>query len=133
MDTSQPIVIRRAAPADVEHIVAITDAAYAKYVPLLGRKPQPMSADYHHMVVAHPIWLLCVGDRPAGVLVLMFTMALGTVVGPLSNTLGAKKLRALFASPPPPIPPRARARACAARAAPSRSSTTTPSRRRGFA
>jgi ribosomal protein S18 acetylase RimI-like enzyme len=71
MDTSQPIVIRRAAPADVEHITAITDAAYAKYVPLLGRKPQPMSADYHHMVAAHPVWLLHVGDRPAGVLVLM--------------------------------------------------------------
>jgi hypothetical protein len=41
------------------------------------------------------------------VIVLMFTMALGTVVGPLRDTLGARRFRALFASapPPPPVPP----------------------------
>jgi ribosomal protein S18 acetylase RimI-like enzyme len=71
MDTSQPIAIRRAALADAEHIIAITDAAYAKYVSRLGRKPQPMTADYQQLVAAHPIWLLHVGDRLAGVLVLM--------------------------------------------------------------
>lgn len=71
MNTPQPIAIRRATPADVEQIVAITDAAYARYIPRMGRKPQPMSADYRHMVAAHPVWLLCVDDRPAGVLVLM--------------------------------------------------------------
>lgn len=72
MDTSQPIVIRRAALADVEHITAITDAAYAKYVPRLGRKPQPMTAEYQQLVATHPVWLLCVGDHPAGVLVLIY-------------------------------------------------------------
>jgi hypothetical protein len=42
----------------------------------------------------------------AGVLALIFTLALGAVVGPFSNTLGAKKFRSLFASAPaPPSPP----------------------------
>lgn len=43
----------------------------------------------------------------AVVIALMVTLVLGTSVGPLSNTLGAKKFRALFASAPapPPLPP----------------------------
>ena len=42
-----------------------------------------------------------------GVLALMITFAMGTVIGPWSNSLGAKKVRALFASTPapPPLPP----------------------------
>jgi ribosomal protein S18 acetylase RimI-like enzyme len=71
MSTPQPILIRRATPADAGRIAALTDAANAKYVPLMGRKPQPMTADYHQMVAAHPAWLLCVDEQPAGVLVLM--------------------------------------------------------------
>jgi len=40
-------------------------------------------------------------------LALIVTLALGSVVGPWSNTLGAKKFRALFATAPavPPLPP----------------------------
>jgi ribosomal protein S18 acetylase RimI-like enzyme len=49
----------------------IRHAAYAKYVPRMGRKPQPMTADYHQILAEHPVWLLYLGDRPAGVLVLM--------------------------------------------------------------
>jgi fibronectin type III domain protein len=38
---------------------------------------------------------------------LMVTLCLGTVLGPWRNSLGARKLRSLFAAPapPPPIPP----------------------------
>ena len=67
----QNIAIRRASPGDAEIIASITDAAYAKYVPLMGRKPQPMTADYHQVLAEHPVWMLCVDERPAGVLVLM--------------------------------------------------------------
>ncbi|HXV42129.1 MAG TPA: GNAT family N-acetyltransferase [Anaerolineae bacterium] len=67
----QHVVIRRALPIDAEIVAAITAAAYAKYVPRLGREPQPMSADYNQMLAEHPVWLLCLGDQPAGLLVLM--------------------------------------------------------------
>ncbi len=65
------IDIRRATPDDAEAIAALTDAAYGKYIPLIGRKPEPMTADYRRMAAEHPIWLLCLGDEIAGVLVLM--------------------------------------------------------------
>jgi ribosomal protein S18 acetylase RimI-like enzyme len=71
MDQPQDVIIRRVSAGDVPTIAAITTAAYAKYVPLLGRKPQPMTADYEQIVAHHPVWLLCLGDQPAGVLVLM--------------------------------------------------------------
>jgi ribosomal protein S18 acetylase RimI-like enzyme len=66
------ITLRKASLADVETISALTDAAYAKYIPLIGRKPQPMSADYFKMVVEDTIWLLSVEDQLAGVLVLVY-------------------------------------------------------------
>ena len=71
MPVNKQISIRRAAPADVAAIAALTDAAYAKYVPLMGRKPQPMTVDYHQIVDTNPVWLLCVGQAVAGLLVLM--------------------------------------------------------------
>ena len=67
----QNIAIRRASPGDAATIQRITDAAYAKYVPLMGRKPQPMTADYDQILAEHPVWILSVDERPAGVLVLM--------------------------------------------------------------
>jgi ribosomal protein S18 acetylase RimI-like enzyme len=50
--------LRRAGPADAPAIDALTQAAYAKWVPILGRKPQPMTADYDVAVRAHRIDLL---------------------------------------------------------------------------
>ena len=71
MSDEQQIIIRRAVPADADAIAALTDMAYAKYVQRMGRKPQPMTVDYHHMLAEHPIWLLCVGQTVAGLLVLI--------------------------------------------------------------
>jgi ribosomal protein S18 acetylase RimI-like enzyme len=65
------ILIRKAGSQDVEAIAAITRAAYTKYIPLIGREPQPMTADYARMVVDHSIWLLTVASQPVGVLVLI--------------------------------------------------------------
>src|SRR4051794_25550342 len=62
--------IRLALPADVETVVAITDAAYTHYIPRLGRKPQPMVTDYGPMIANEEVWLLEVDDHPIGVLVL---------------------------------------------------------------
>lgn len=66
------INIRRATIHDVEAISALTNAAYTKYIPLIGRKPQPMTADYSKMVAETPVWLLFIDKHLAGVLVLIY-------------------------------------------------------------
>src|SRR5258705_277481 len=53
---------RRADAADSAAIAALTRAAYAHYIPLLGREPQPMTADYDQILATHPVWLLCLAD-----------------------------------------------------------------------
>ena len=47
--------IRRAVSADAAAVRALTRAAYAKWVPLIGREPTPMTADYDRAVVEHII------------------------------------------------------------------------------
>jgi len=69
MTMEQP-VIRQATLDDVAAMSALTDAAYSKYIPRIGRKPQPMTADYTILVTEHPVWLVEIGQRLAGVLVL---------------------------------------------------------------
>lgn len=56
MPTPVPqIALRRAGPADAAAIAALVDAAYAKWVPILGRKPMPMLVDYGRAVIDHRI------------------------------------------------------------------------------
>ena len=69
--TEDKIHIRKAKIVDTDAISALTDAAYTKYIPLIGHKPQPMTADYTRMVVENTIWLLTLEDQPTGVLVLI--------------------------------------------------------------
>src|ERR1700675_2129626 len=47
--------LRRAVPADAAAVRALTRAAYAKWVPLIGREPLPMTADYDRAVTEHII------------------------------------------------------------------------------
>lgn len=69
MPIDQP-TIRPATLADVAAITALTEAAYRKYIPHIGRKPQPMTADYALIVKEHSVWLVEVEQHLAGVLVL---------------------------------------------------------------
>jgi ribosomal protein S18 acetylase RimI-like enzyme len=72
MTLSEPqITLRRAAAGDASAITSLTDDAYAKYIPLIGRKPQPMTVDYVQMVSENPVWLLFAGEQLVGVLVLV--------------------------------------------------------------
>jgi ribosomal protein S18 acetylase RimI-like enzyme len=57
--------IRRATPEDVRTIRELTRAAYAKWVPVIGREPKPMAADYGAAVQDHLIDLLQVGGELA--------------------------------------------------------------------
>jgi N-acetylglutamate synthase-like GNAT family acetyltransferase len=47
--------IRRATPADATAIRDLTRLAYAKWVPLIGREPKPMTINYDRAVVDHMI------------------------------------------------------------------------------
>jgi ribosomal protein S18 acetylase RimI-like enzyme len=50
--------LRRAGAADAAAVDALTQAAYAKWVPVIGRKPRPMTADYAQAVVEHHVDLI---------------------------------------------------------------------------
>ena len=65
------LVFRRAAPADAGLVAAITDAAYAKWVPVIGRKPKPMTADYHAAIRDHLIERALLDDRAIGLIELI--------------------------------------------------------------
>ena len=47
------IIMRTAVPEDAAAIRALVHAAYSKWVPILGREPRPMQADYHEAVRKH--------------------------------------------------------------------------------
>jgi ribosomal protein S18 acetylase RimI-like enzyme len=53
--------IRTATIDDAAAITALTRAAYAKWVPLIGREPLPMRADHAAALRDHRIDLLCLG------------------------------------------------------------------------
>lgn len=55
-------VFRRATLDDADAVAALTRAAYASWVPLIGRDPLPMTADYRVAVQQHQIDLLHHGD-----------------------------------------------------------------------
>ena len=52
--------MRQAVPGDAGAIRALTRAAYAKWVPVIGREPLPMVADYEAAVGKHRFDLLYV-------------------------------------------------------------------------
>jgi ribosomal protein S18 acetylase RimI-like enzyme len=60
--------LRRAAAADAAAVRALTRAAYAKWVPLIGREPKPMQADYERAVREHRIDLALLGGALAGLI-----------------------------------------------------------------
>ena len=47
--------LRRATPPDAAAVRALTRDAYAAWVPLIGREPWPMTADYDHAIANHRI------------------------------------------------------------------------------
>lgn len=59
--------------ARTEEAAALRDlvrAAYAKYIPRLGREPAPMLDDYAARIAAGQAWILEEEGRPLGVLIL---------------------------------------------------------------
>ncbi|WP_206667609.1 hypothetical protein [Muricoccus nepalensis] len=50
--------LRRAVPGDATAVRSLTREAYAKSVPVIGREPKPMTADYDAAVRDHIVDLL---------------------------------------------------------------------------
>ncbi|MEX2630963.1 MAG: GNAT family N-acetyltransferase [Tistlia sp.] len=50
--------IRQAGPEDLAAIEALVEAAYAVYVPRMGRRPGPMDDDYAARIAAGQAWVV---------------------------------------------------------------------------
>ncbi len=61
---ARPIELRRALPPDAGAVRDLVRAAYAKWVPVIGREPLPMTADYARAVREHRIDILSVDGTP---------------------------------------------------------------------
>ena len=61
-------MLRRAAAEDAAAVRALTRAAYARWVPLIGREPKPMQADYERAVREHRIDLALLAGELAGLI-----------------------------------------------------------------
>ncbi len=63
------LTIRSAGPEDAAVVCGITLRAYAKWVPVIGRVPMPMTVDYDKAVLSSDIDVLMSDDVPAGIVV----------------------------------------------------------------
>ena len=55
--------LRRATLEDAPAVSALVNAAFEKYIPLIGRKPLPMSADHADLILNHEAWVLEENDE----------------------------------------------------------------------
>lgn len=62
------MLLRRAGVEDAPAIRALTREAYAPWVPVVGREPRPMGADYDKAVRDHRIDLLCLDGALAALI-----------------------------------------------------------------
>lgn len=62
--------LRRATPDDIDRVVALQHAAYARNRPLLGVEPLPLQADYAEVLREMEIWLAEADGHLDGVLIL---------------------------------------------------------------
>ncbi len=60
--------LRQAVASDANAIRELTRAAYAKWVPLIGREPKPMTADYAEAVRNHRFDLLYAAGKLAALI-----------------------------------------------------------------
>lgn len=57
-----------AAPEDADAVRDLVRAAFARWVPVIGREPRPMLADYGHAIREHRIDLLLAGRSLVGII-----------------------------------------------------------------
>jgi GNAT superfamily N-acetyltransferase len=64
------LTVRRADERDAAALTAVADLAYRDYVPRIGRRPAPMTADYAGAIRGGLVWVAAAGDEVVGLLVL---------------------------------------------------------------
>lgn len=64
----EAVSMRLAGPADAAAIAALTREAYAKWVPVAGREPWPMTVDYADALTRHRFDLLFAGGELAALI-----------------------------------------------------------------
>jgi GNAT superfamily N-acetyltransferase len=62
--------IRPAAESDASAVRAVVDAAYSVYVPRIGRRPAPMTADYARLIADGEVWVVDEDGTVVGILVI---------------------------------------------------------------
>ena len=65
---SDEVILPQAVEADAPAIRELTRSAYAKWVPIIGREPTPMTADYEAAVRKHRFDLLYLGGELAALI-----------------------------------------------------------------
>ncbi|MGH6892371.1 MAG: GNAT family N-acetyltransferase [Dongiaceae bacterium] len=65
------LIFRRTRAEDFETIRTLAHAAYAKWVPVIGRPPKPMTADYDRAIREHVIELASVNQEVVGMIELI--------------------------------------------------------------
>jgi len=65
------LIFRRAGENDAETVRTLTHEAYAKWVPVIGRRPKPMNTDYEQAVRTHVVELAYLDGELAGVIELI--------------------------------------------------------------
>ena len=64
----QPITLQPADSGDAVSVRDLVRAAYAKWVPVIGREPRPMTVDYRQAIAEHDVLLARAGTTIAGIL-----------------------------------------------------------------
>ena len=62
------VQLRRAVAADAAAVAALTREAYARWIPVTGREPKPMGADYQAAIANHRIDLAYLAGELAGLI-----------------------------------------------------------------
>jgi GNAT superfamily N-acetyltransferase len=62
--------IRPAAESDASAVRAVVDAAYSVYVPRIGRRPAPMTADYAQLIADGEVWVVDEDGTVVGIVVI---------------------------------------------------------------
>jgi ribosomal protein S18 acetylase RimI-like enzyme len=70
MPAADDVAIRLAQPADLDAVVALTEAAYEPYTKAWDAPPLPVTEDYGPHIRDGGVWLLKEDDRLAGLIVL---------------------------------------------------------------
>ena len=62
--------IELATTSDAATVAKLVDAAYSKWIPILGRKPTPMTANYEDLIALDRVYKVCEGIELIGVCVI---------------------------------------------------------------